>query len=97
MVPHEGTASFRGLIQEMMMDTHITHKIANMAKAIGRLIKSTRLPCDLISVEIRFFSRIGPMTMPSTQIGRASCRERGCQYVSIPVVAVSLKKKKIIQ
>src|SRR3546814_20502166 len=27
------------------------------------------------------------------QIGRASCRERGCQYVSISVVAVALKKK----
>src|SRR3546814_11358330 len=27
------------------------------------------------------------------QIGSASCRERGCQYVSIAVVAVSLKKK----
>src|SRR3546814_7942761 len=26
------------------------------------------------------------------QIGRASCRERMCQYVSISVVAVSLKK-----
>src|SRR3546814_14700295 len=26
--------------------------------------------------------------------GRASCRESGCQYVSISVVAVSLKKKK---
>src|SRR3546814_12043414 len=31
-----------------------------------------------------------------TEIGRASCRERVCQYVSIPVVAVSLKKKKPI-
>src|SRR3546814_14259120 len=29
-----------------------------------------------------------------TEIGRASGRERGCQYVEIPVVAVSLKKKK---
>src|SRR3546814_901418 len=28
------------------------------------------------------------------QIGRASCRERVCQYVYISVVAVSLKKKK---
>src|SRR3546814_16744003 len=28
------------------------------------------------------------------QIGRASCRERVCQYVYIWVVAVSLKKKK---
>src|SRR3546814_18524585 len=30
---------------------------------------------------------------PHLQIGRASCRERVCQYVSISVVAVSLKKK----
>src|SRR3546814_18409083 len=27
------------------------------------------------------------------EIGRAPCRERVCQYVSFPVVAVSLKKK----
>src|SRR3546814_7677455 len=26
------------------------------------------------------------------EIGRASCRERVCQYVSLPVVGVSLKK-----
>src|SRR3546814_21050612 len=31
--------------------------------------------------------------LPLEQIGRASCRERLCQYVSISVVAVSLKKK----
>src|SRR3546814_20618173 len=29
------------------------------------------------------------------EIGRASCRARVCQYVSIPVVAVSLKKNNI--
>src|SRR3546814_18005891 len=29
----------------------------------------------------------------SHQIGREACRERVCQYVSISVVAVSLKKK----
>src|SRR3546814_15909537 len=29
------------------------------------------------------------------QIGRASCRERVCQYVSIAGVAVSLKKKDV--
>src|SRR3546814_11868200 len=28
------------------------------------------------------------------KIGRASCRERGCKYVEIPVVAVSIKKEK---
>src|SRR3546814_15243006 len=31
---------------------------------------------------------------PDYKIGRASCRERVCQYVYISVVAVSLKKKK---
>src|SRR3546814_19945207 len=34
-----------------------------------------------------------PTDIRKEKIGRASCRERGCQYVSIPVVAVSLKKK----
>src|SRR3546814_14013912 len=31
------------------------------------------------------------------KIGRASCRERVCQYVSISVVAVSLKKKSSVK
>src|SRR3546814_17850507 len=35
-----------------------------------------------------------PKTGPH-QIGRASCREKGYQYVTIKVVAGSLKKKKI--
>src|SRR3546814_13650918 len=30
------------------------------------------------------------------EIGRASCRERVCQYVWIPVVAGSLKKKRYV-
>src|SRR3546814_13753398 len=30
----------------------------------------------------------------ANKIGRASCRERVCEYVSFSVVAVSLKKKK---
>src|SRR3546814_7942009 len=33
------------------------------------------------------------MTRGRTQIGRAACRERVCQYVSISVVAASLNKK----
>src|SRR3546814_20786839 len=36
--------------------------------------------------------RVAAFQLP--EIGRASCRERVCQYVSISVVAVSLKKKK---
>src|SRR3546814_20767178 len=32
---------------------------------------------------------------PCRQIGRASCRERVCQYVYISVIAVSLKKQQL--
>src|SRR3546814_6307598 len=32
--------------------------------------------------------------LPRVEIGRASCRERVCQYESLSVVAVSLTKKK---
>src|SRR3546814_13936629 len=35
-------------------------------------------------------------TEAGTQIGRASCRESGCKYVSISGVAGTLKKKKEI-
>src|SRR3546814_15316072 len=35
----------------------------------------------------------GPQFTARVEIGRASCRERVCQYVKISVVAVSLKKK----
>src|SRR3546814_14521568 len=34
-----------------------------------------------------------PLCFPAQTIGRAACRERVCQYVMIPVVAVTLKKK----
>src|SRR3546814_15927571 len=40
-------------------------------------------------------SRVGARSEPppsASEIGRASCRERVCQYVEISVVAVSLKK-----
>src|SRR3546814_11657577 len=36
-----------------------------------------------------------PEPVFSNEIGRASCRERVCQYVSISVVAVSLKRKQV--
>src|SRR3546814_12550353 len=37
---------------------------------------------------------IDGLAQPAAEIGRASCRERVCQYVSISVAAGSLKKKK---
>src|SRR3546814_9602777 len=36
---------------------------------------------------------VNPHTRPSQEIGRASCRERVCQYGQIPVVAFTLKQK----
>src|SRR3546814_20577450 len=40
-----------------------------------------------------FFTCFNRNKRSLAQIGRASCRERVCQYVYISVVAVSLKKK----
>src|SRR3546814_15567570 len=38
--------------------------------------------------------KISSRALPPDQIGRASCRERVCPYVSISVGAVSLKKQR---
>src|SRR3546814_13772042 len=45
---------------------------------------------DIVNVTLPY---IAMAVNISIKIGRASCRERVCQYVSISVVAVSLKKK----
>src|SRR3546814_20064336 len=47
------------------------------------------MPCDIFLP-----ARLRPdiILAKNAQIGRASCRERVCQYVSISVGAVSLKK-----
>src|SRR3546814_14929371 len=47
---------------------------------------SIRLPGAVRTVDV------SASATPVAEIGRASCRERVCQYVSISVVAVSLKK-----
>src|SRR3546814_11552657 len=39
------------------------------------------------------FTRTTARAIEAVEIGRASCRERGCQYVLISVVSVSLKQK----
>src|SRR3546814_18668848 len=46
---------------------------------------------DLEAAMVDSAKRCGDVLGP---IGRASCRERVCQYVYISVVAVSLKKKR---
>src|SRR3546814_17048470 len=49
--------------------------------------RKTRLPAS------RAFLDSGGQSAHAPPIGRASCRERVCQYVSISVVAGYLKKK----
>src|SRR3546814_12618964 len=45
------------------------------------------------SITMREKQKIAGMWINAAKIGRASCRERVCQYVEISVVAVSLKKE----
>src|SRR3546814_16541823 len=51
-------------------------------KAFGRIVKTLFILRYIDDVALRM-----------AKIGRASCRERVCQYVEISVVAVSLKQK----
>src|SRR3546814_42892 len=49
--------------------------------------------CLLEEAGVNHRLEVGDLLDHAGQLGRASCRERVCPYVSISVVAVSLKKK----
>src|SRR3546814_15318410 len=51
-------------------------------------------PLAVLSAELDALLESDTREAVIQEIGRASCRERVCQYVSISVVAVPLKKKK---
>src|SRR3546814_19946697 len=80
-----------------VMDGDAEEHIAEVAKVLSRYV-------DMIGV--RAFPKFVDWSLDrqdrvlqgfakhaTVQIGRASCRERVCQYVQFSVVAVSLKKK----
>src|SRR3546814_19779301 len=48
---------------------------------------------DMLLADLDLVRRAVDRHLPFREIGRASCRERVCQYVEIQVVCVSLKKK----
>src|SRR3546814_19640017 len=54
----------------------------------------TRFPLPVFRLA-RHQKRKGAVAAPAGQIGRASCRERVCQYVWISVVGVYINKKTI--
>src|SRR3546814_13433221 len=70
-----------------------------LAKQLKRFIKNCIYLCEQKDIGFLMTNHTyasQDMFNPDAKIkiGRASCRERVCQYVSISVVAVSLKKKK---
>src|SRR3546814_17643958 len=67
---------------------------AERPRRAGRPPLRLRHAGGLAHAPARPLSGGGAAVLLPGQIGRASCRERVCQYVSISVVAVSLKKKK---
>src|SRR3546814_10945480 len=85
-------------------DASRTHAAAQLQQMISRTVRVTvnhvrhvlllhrRADRRLVDVHDRrgFVALFGAALV---EIGRASCRERVCQYVYISVVAVSLKKK----
>src|SRR3546814_13160659 len=65
----------------------------NLVNSAPVMPESPLLP--VAEAQARLFAMAAPVAVEHAplQIGRASCRERVCQYVSISVVAVPLKKK----
>src|SRR3546814_20912268 len=66
-------------------------EVAALDKQILALVRENPAAPRLMTIP-----GVGPLTahaVVAAKIGRASCRERVCQYVSIPVVAAPLKKK----
>src|SRR3546814_13261959 len=64
-------------------------KIQHAVDADFRLSAKGRIEVNFVAAELQGIGQ--PL---QREIGRASCRERVCQYVSISVVAVSLKQRK---
>src|SRR3546814_15874624 len=60
----------------------------------GKLVPASEDEADMLDLVfgLRQTSRLGCQVVVTEEIGRASCRETVCQYVSISVVAVSLKQ-----
>src|SRR3546814_19984607 len=60
----------------------------------GASLSRSRSKTTCLSSTIRPTATIASTAHGCVKIGRASCRERVCQYVSISVVAESLKKNR---
>src|SRR3546814_15196751 len=69
--------------------SHIADAAEELVQQVKRMRRDRLSPKDF-----GLYVRSHPDSLLITaEIGRASCRERGCQSVSISVVAVSVKKQ----
>src|SRR3546814_11594146 len=76
-------------------DLHLRSAPAELFRQVVELLQALVMQHQADGFGVaRLALDLGPEPERRGQIGRASCRERVCQYVSISVVAVSLKKKK---
>src|SRR3546814_15264254 len=68
----------------------ITHALGVVARSrnMSQLARDTGLTREGL------YKALSDSGNPSFEIGKASCRERVCQYVSISVVSVTLQKKR---
>src|SRR3546814_12111016 len=68
--------------------------VQQITASLVRAFAHAHIEVALIAVDLSLIDhRADLRARLERTIGRASCRERGCQYVEISVVAVSLKKK----
>src|SRR3546814_17457778 len=67
------------------------HALLVLGRLDGRLCNSPAADIWLARARLKGASMLSGV---AGEIGRASCRERVCQYVSISVVAVSSKKQR---
>src|SRR3546814_12927196 len=74
-------------------DLHAIGALDGSGELAQRLTHQASLQARQGIAHFAFDFGLGNQSGHRVEIGRASCRERVCQYVYISVVAVSLKKK----
>src|SRR3546814_13975762 len=100
--PTAGTASQRGEAKQMPVLNKTGGRVDDATTAPSSPVGATEALLEVENMgkqfgkswavhESTFEVRGVPTRIPSKSIGRASCRERVCQYVSIWVGAVSTK------
>src|SRR3546814_17920120 len=85
-----------GQLMDQALD-YLRNGPGGFASNLGSRVRDNPIPVALTAVALGWLMMAGgreEKDRTRREIGRASCRERVCQYVSISVVAVSVKNKK---